>query len=201
MMSRQLLLATRNQHKKQELIQMLAGLDIEVLTLDDVSEMPEVQEDGLTFEDNALKKARVTAAGSACISLADDSGLEVYALGGQPGVFSARFAGPEADDQKNNQKLLQMLSEKDDFLRSARFVCVIAISDPWGEAQLVKGICQGRIATEPHGEGGFGYDPLFIPEGFDLSFAELSYEQKNRISHRGRALEQAIPIIKSLYKV
>lgn len=198
-MNRRLLLATRNRHKKQELVQMLAGLNIEVLTLNDLAPMPEIEEDGMTFEENASKKARMTAISSGLICLADDSGLEVDALNGQPGVFSARFAGPEADDRKNNEKLLHLLSEVEESRRSARFVCVIAVSDPSGNTRCVRGICPGKIGIEPHGEGGFGYDPLFIPDGFEVTFAELSSVQKNRVSHRGRALENAIPIIKELF--
>ena len=198
-MNNRLLFATRNWHKKDELAHMLAGLNIQVLTLNDVAPLPEIEEDGLTFEDNAVKKARVTAAQSGCICLADDSGLEVDALDGQPGVFSARFAGPDANDRKNNEKLLRLLSNVEVGRRTARFVCVIAISDPAGNTSTVKGICPGRIGLRPKGEGGFGYDPLFIPDGFDLTFAELSPQEKNNISHRGMALRKAIPIIKALY--
>lgn len=186
-----LLLASRNRHKIEELQQMLAALNIEVISLDDVADMPVIEEDGKTFSENASKKARLTAMHTGFICLADDSGLMADSLGGQPGVYSARFAGEDADDQKNNCKLLQMLQGFDGEKRRARFVCVIAISDPQGNVQTVEGTCEGRIDYEERGAGGFGYDPLFIPEGYTRTFAELSREEKNRISHRGQALLKA----------
>ncbi|HWP96110.1 MAG TPA: XTP/dITP diphosphatase [Syntrophomonadaceae bacterium] len=194
-MAKKLVLATRNQHKKEELAVLLEGCGAQILTLDELPSLPEVVEDGLTFRDNAVKKARSTALASGFYCLADDSGLVVDILGGQPGVYSARFAGPQADDQNNNQKLLSLLSSVPLKEREARFVCVIAISDPQGETRTVEGSCPGSIAFEPHGQGGFGYDPLFIPDGFSCTFAELNGSEKNRISHRGRALLEAIPII------
>jgi len=195
-MAKKLLLATRNQHKKQELAAMLEGLDIEVLTLDDVPELPEVVEDGATFSENARKKALSTARASGYICLADDSGLEVNALNGQPGVYSARFAGPQADDRMNNEKLVAMLREIAPDQRAARFVCVIAIADPQGKVQVVEGECPGSITLDAKGSAGFGYDPLFIPDGYQQTFAELGSEAKNRISHRGQALKKALPLIR-----
>jgi XTP/dITP diphosphohydrolase len=195
-MAKKLLLATRNQHKKQELAAMLEGLDIEVLTLDDVPELPEVVEDGATFSENARKKALSTARASGYICLADDSGLEVNALNGQPGVYSARFAGPRADDRMNNEKLVAMLREIAPDQRAARFVCVIAIADPQGKVQVVEGECPGSITLDAKGSAGFGYDPLFIPDGCQQTFAELGAEEKNRISHRGQALKKALPLIR-----
>lgn len=194
-MAKKLVLATRNQHKKEELAALLEGSGVQILTLDELPPLPEVVEDGLTFRDNALKKARSTALASGYYCLADDSGLVVDILEGQPGVYSARFAGPEADNQKNNQKLLTLLSNVPKENREARFVCVIAVSDPLGKTRTVEGSCPGSIAFEPHGQGGFGYDPLFIPDGFSRTFAELSGAEKNRISHRGRALLEAIPLV------
>ncbi|MDD3898611.1 MAG: XTP/dITP diphosphatase [Syntrophomonadaceae bacterium] len=190
-MAAKLLLASRNQHKIEELEQMLAHLNIEVISLDDVADMPAIEEDGNTFSENASKKARLTAMHTGFTCLADDSGLVVDALGGHPGVYSARFAGEEADDRKNNRKLLQMLQGVDGEKRQARFICVIAISDPQGNICTVEGKCEGRIDYEERGTGGFGYDPLFIPEGYSQTFAELSREEKNRISHRGQALLKA----------
>ncbi len=186
-----LLLASRNQHKIEELQQMLTSLNIEVISLDDVPDMPIIEEDGKTFSENASKKARLTAMHTGFTCLADDSGLVVDALGGQPGVYSARFAGEDADDQKNNRKLLQMLQGVDGEKRRARFICVIAISDPRGNVHTVEGTCKGRIDYEERGTGGFGYDPLFIPDGYSQTFAELSRKEKNRISHRGQALLKA----------
>lgn len=197
-MATKLLLASRNQHKLEELQQMLQGLDIEVLSLDDVRDMPSVEEDGDTFVANASKKARLTAMHTGYVSLADDSGLVVDALGGQPGVYSARFAGEDADDLKNNQKLLQMMSQLKGDKRRARFVCVIAISHPDGNVQTVEGKCEGVIGSVERGTGGFGYDPLFIPDGCSQTFAELSSEEKNRISHRGQALLKAKTLLEHI---
>jgi len=194
----QILLATRNRHKIEELQQMLKDMNIEVLSLDDVSDVPVVEEDGDTFADNASKKARLTAIHTGYNCLADDSGLVVDALEGQPGVYSARFAGEEASDQKNNQKLLQMMSSFTGEKRRARFVCVIALSDPRGNVQTVEGLCEGHIAYAERGTGGFGYDPLFIPEGYTKTFAELAPEEKNRISHRGQALLKAKKLLEKL---
>lgn len=198
-MAKRLLLATRNRHKKQELAAMLGGLDIEVLTLDEVPELPEVVEDGATFGENARKKALATARASGCVCLADDSGLEVEALNGQPGVYSARFAGPKADDRMNNEKLVALLREMDPNQRAARFVCVIAIADPQGNVQVVEGECPGSIILDARGEAGFGYDPLFIPDGYQQTFAELGSKEKNRISHRGQALKKALPLIREFF--
>ena len=193
-----LLLASRNRHKIEELEQMLAGLKIEVISLEDVADMPLIEEDGKTFSENASKKARLTAMHTGFTCLADDSGLVVDALGGHPGVYSARFAGEEADDRKNNRKLLQMLQGVDGEKRQARFICVIASSDPQGHICTVEGKCEGRIHYEERGKGGFGYDPLFIPEGYSQTFAELSREEKNRISHRGQALLKARTLLEKI---
>lgn len=193
-----LLLASRNQHKIEELQQMLAGLNIEVISLDDVPDMPVIEEDGKTFSENASKKARLTAMHTGLLCLADDSGLVVDALGGQPGVYSARFAGEDANDQKNNHKLLQKLQGFDGEKRRARFVCVIAISDPQGKVQTVEGTCEGQINYGERGTGGFGYDPLFIPEGYSQTFAELPREEKNQISHRGQALLKARTLLEKI---
>ncbi|KUG04504.1 nucleoside 5-triphosphatase rdgb (dhaptp, ditp, xtp-specific) [hydrocarbon metagenome] len=194
-MSSGILLATRNIKKKIELQQLLEESNIKILTLDDIKDMPEVVEDGLSFAENAIKKARETAAISGYPCLADDSGLVVDALGGEPGVFSARFAGDDADDEKNNEKLLEMMQNVGPDQRTARFICVIAVSSPDGEVETVSGVCEGRIAFKPDGVGGFGYDPLFVPQGYDQTFAELSPQIKNSISHRGRALEKCKPLL------
>jgi len=190
-MAQNLLLATRNNKKKKELQSILGTWDVKLLTLDEIEEIPEIEEDGTTFQENAMKKARISAQLSGCITLADDSGLVVDALGGAPGVYSARFAGPEADDEGNNRKLLDMMKDIEESERTARFICVIAVAAPNGLVKTVEGICEGKILTAKRGEGGFGYDPLFIPEGFQKTFAELGDDEKNRISHRGQALQAA----------
>jgi len=198
-MRKQLLLATRNRHKKRELQELLADMEVEILTLKDVDPIPEVVEDGETFEANAVKKARATAMAAGILSLADDSGLEVDALQGKPGVYSARFAGEHATDEENNAKLLKLMESVPDEKRTARFVSVIAICDPQGHVETVRGECKGTIARIPAGNGGFGYDPLFIPQGYEQTYAQLSAEEKNRISHRGVALAKAVPVLKAYF--
>ncbi|HOQ09488.1 MAG TPA: XTP/dITP diphosphatase [Syntrophomonadaceae bacterium] len=198
-MRKQLLLATRNRHKKRELQELLADMEVEILTLEDVDPIPEVVEDGETFEANAVKKARATAMAAGILSLADDSGLEVDALQGKPGVYSARFAGEHATDEENNAKLLKLMESVPDEKRTARFVSVIAICDPQGHVETVRGECKGTIARIPAGNGGFGYDPLFIPQGYEQTYAQLSAEEKNRISHRGVALAKAVPVLKAYF--
>lgn len=195
-MTARLVIASRNEKKKQELLQIIQGLDLEVVTLNEFPDAPEVEEDGLTFQENAIKKAREIARFTGCLTLADDSGLEVDALGGRPGVFSARFAGEPSDDERNNQKLLDMLQGIPAQERTARFRCVIAIASPDGRVETTEGTCDGRIGFFPRGQGGFGYDPLFIPDGFKQTFAELSSEVKNRISHRGKALQKASKLLR-----
>ncbi|MDD5704365.1 MAG: RdgB/HAM1 family non-canonical purine NTP pyrophosphatase [Kiritimatiellae bacterium] len=185
-----LLIATRNAHKLAEIKAILALPGMELLGADDVPGLPdEVEEDADTFEGNALKKARTLCEASGLWTLADDSGLEVHALRGAPGVMSARYAGPAADYAANNRKLLRALEGVAD--RRARFRCVLALCAPDGRHWLIDGRCEGRIALQPSGGGGFGYDPLFVPEGSNDSFAVMAPEAKNRISHRGRALAAA----------
>ena len=190
-MSKTVLLATRNRHKLHELHALLSESSIKILTLDDVAPIDEIIEDGLTFADNASKKAGLTAIATGYTCLADDSGLVVPALQGQPGVYSARFAGPSASDEDNNIKLLDLLKDYQGKARYAEFICVIAISDPLGNVHLSEGICPGHIANNPVGSNGFGYDPLFIPSGYDRTFAQLAEAEKNKISHRGIALAKS----------
>lgn len=199
-MKKNLLLATRNPYKKKELQEILAHLDINIIGLDELGAVPEVEEDGLTFEENALKKAGMTAAMTGYMCLADDSGLVVDFLGGKPGIYSARFAGEKASDEENNQKLLDMLAGVPPENRTARFVCVIAICDPQGRNATVAGCCKGKILPALQGKAGFGYDPLFVPDGYKQTFAELSAEEKNKISHRGKALVKAVPIIEEFLR-
>ncbi len=183
------LLATRNKHKVVEIKAILDIVGLELLTADDVANLSEVEEDGDTFESNACKKAIAYAAASGMWAMADDSGLEVDALDGAPGVYSARYAGEQGNDQANNAKLLRELDQVTD--RRARFRCAIALADPDGHARTVDGRCEGRIGTVPHGQNGFGYDPLFVPDGYEQTFAELDEATKNRISHRAVALKKA----------
>lgn len=197
-MTLQLILATRNQKKKRELQEIIADLDLEVLSLDEFPDIPEVVEDGETFAENARKKALIVAEHSGQLALADDSGLEVDAINGQPGVFSARFAGEPCDDERNNRKLLQLLRNVPDEKRTARFRCVVAVAAPDGRVATAEGACEGIIGHEPAGKGGFGYDPLFFPNGFNKTFAELTADVKHSISHRGRALAQARGILSRL---
>ena len=184
-----LVVATRNKHKMEELHALLAGWPVELLSALDFPEIPEVEEDGATFEANAIKKAVTFARATGCWALADDSGLEVAALNNAPGVYSARYAGEPANYPANNAKLLRELSGKPD--RRACFRCVIALSDPQGRAATVEGRCAGHIIAALRGTAGFGYDPLFVPDGQTQTFAEMPADVKNAISHRGRALQAA----------
>jgi len=183
-----LVLATRNPGKTKEIRELLAGYPVVIKNLDDFGPIPEVEEDGATFEENAYKKASFTARVLGIPAMADDSGLEVHALNGEPGIYSARYAGPGATDDQNNSKLLERMKGQKD--RSATFVCLISIAVPCGVALTYEGRCEGVIATAPQGSGGFGYDPLFYYPPLEASFAQLSPDEKNRISHRGRALSE-----------
>lgn len=191
-MTRELLIATGNKGKVAELRLLLAGLP---LRLRDLAEFPralEVAETGQTFADNAALKARGYALQTGLWTLADDSGLEVEALGGAPGVYSARYGGEGLTDADRVEFLLEKLSGTAAGARRARFVCVIAIADPGGQVRnLSPGTCEGRIVHAPRGKHGFGYDPVFLPDGFERTFGELPAEIKHDISHRARALRAA----------
>jgi XTP/dITP diphosphohydrolase len=188
-----LVVATRNTGKLRELGALLVPLGWEPISLDEAGVRDEVDEDQPSFRGNAEKKARAALARTGLTALADDSGLEVDALGGAPGVRSARFAGPGHDDAANNTRLLHELSDVPDDLRTARFRCALCWLEPGGRRLLVEGVCEGRIALAPRGQGGFGYDPLFLVEesGYEgtRTMAELTAEEKNRISHRAHAIE------------
>ncbi len=184
-----LVIATRNRHKLDELRHLLAAPGLDLCSALDFLDVPEVAEDGDTFEANAVKKAEALCHATGLWALGDDSGLEVDALGGAPGVRSARYSGEPTDYARNNTKLLRELAGRAD--RSARFRCVIALARPGEPTLTVEGRCEGRIASAPRGAGGFGYDPLFVPDGRDRTFAELPAEEKHAVSHRGRALRRA----------
>ncbi|HYP98023.1 MAG TPA: XTP/dITP diphosphatase [Polyangiaceae bacterium] len=197
-----IVLATSNHGKLTELRALLADLPVQLRSAAEVlGEQPNIVEDGATFEDNALIKARAIAQATRTLALADDSGLEVDALGGRPGVRSARFAHERATDAENNAALLRELAEIEEGVRNARFRCVLALVDPWRESDvhIAKGSCEGSIARAPRGSGGFGYDPLFIVEGKDgKAMAELSEAEKNQVSHRGKAVRALRAILVEL---
>ncbi len=196
----QLLVASRNTKKLAELRRVLdaAGLTgLTLVSLHDVPPFDEVPETGATFEDNALAKARDAFAATGLVSVADDSGLEVAALKGMPGVLSARWSGDHGDDDANTALLLAQLRDVPDERRGAAFVSACAVAGPSGEI-VVRGEWPGRIAREPRGDGGFGYDPVFVPDGSDRTAAELSPEEKDAVSHRGRALALLVPALRDL---
>ncbi|WP_448574657.1 RdgB/HAM1 family non-canonical purine NTP pyrophosphatase [Thermomicrobium sp.] len=193
MPTHRIVLATANPGKIRELRALLPP-NVDVVSASELGiRLP--PETGETFAENALLKARVAARDSGLIALADDSGLEVDALGGRPGVHSARFAGEQADDAQNIARLLRELRDIPLSQRTARFRAVVAIVAPDGREAIVDGTIEGYIAEEPRGGGGFGYDPVFIPRGHDRTFAEMTLQEKNRSSHRAQALQRAVPIL------
>jgi len=185
----QLVLATHNKHKAEELQYMLSGTDIEVLTLDAFPQVKDLVEDQDTLEGNALKKAREVFRLTSLPSLADDTGLEVHYLYGEPGVYSARYAGPNASYADNVKRLLKAMKGVPPRRRGARFRSVLAFVAPNNIEKLVEGICCGVITEEPRGGSGFGYDPIFLPAGYQQTFAEMGMELKNALSHRAKALQ------------
>lgn len=194
-----IILATHNHGKTAEFKQMLANYPVHVLSLSELNYNTEIPETGTTFAENALIKARTIAA---CypdtIVVADDSGLVVDALGGAPGVYSARYAGVEATDDENINKLLNLMKNMEQKKRSAKFICVIAVVTAEGIEHIVEGTCHGQILTKRHGSGGFGYDPIFYLPDLKKSMAELDKSEKNAISHRGQAFLQLIPLLGEL---
>ena len=183
-----LVLATRNAGKTREICELLRDFSVEIKNLDDFGPIPPVEEDGISFDENAYKKASFTARVLGFPALADDSGLEVGALGDAPGIHSARYAGPNATDAENNAKLLREMEGKTE--RAAAFSCVISIAVPSGAALTYEARCEGVISENPIGNGGFGYDPVFYYPPLDKTFAQLSAEEKNRVSHRGKAFAE-----------
>lgn len=200
--------ATKNKGKIKEIQEGLKGLNIRVLSLDDLGLDIEIEEDGKSYAENAVKKALEVAKRAGKIALADDSGLEIDALNGRPGINSSRFGGDNADDRERNLKILEMMKDVPQGKRGARFRCVIAIATPLLVHPIIKGgeeglsicegVCEGEIAEGIRGDKGFGYDPIFIVSGYGKTFGELGAEIKNRISHRAKAIEKAKEIIRLL---
>jgi XTP/dITP diphosphohydrolase len=194
-----LILATRNRHKIREMLAILGELEgVELTLLDAFRGVPELVEDGDTLEKNAILKVSQTAAATGELSLAEDTGLEIDALDGRPGVHSARFAGQGARYEENVVLVLTLMQNVSPERRTARFRSVIAIMAPGGKPVTFEGICPGTIITERRGCQGFGYDPIFIPQGYGQTFAEMGEELKNHISHRARALEKAREYLKNV---
>jgi XTP/dITP diphosphohydrolase len=192
----QVLLATRNVKKLAELRRILVQLlDVDVVGLDDVPHYDELPETGATFAENALIKAREGAACTGLLTVGDDSGLAVDALNGMPGVLSARWAGKSKDDNANLQLVLEQLADTPDERLGATFVCAAALVTPDGAETVAEGRMPGRLVREPRGTNGFGYDPIFVPDGWDITSAEMPSEEKDVISHRGKALRALLPSI------
>jgi XTP/dITP diphosphohydrolase len=184
-----LAVASRNPHKLREIGRICAGWGVEWVTAEgDAEGWPDVDETGETYLDNAMLKARAVAAALALSALADDSGIEVDALGGAPGPRSARYAGEAATDESNLRELIRSMKGIPGGGRTARYRCVVVVAQPDGDEVHTEGTCEGTLLRSPRGSGGFGYDPIFVPAGWDMTMAELTDEEKDRISHRGRAL-------------
>jgi XTP/dITP diphosphohydrolase len=193
---KKLLVATGNAGKLREISSLMAEIGVQVVGLDSLINPPEVVEDGDSFSANARKKALEIARFANCLTLADDSGLVVPALGGAPGIYSARFAGADANDARNNQKLLRELGAIPADARQAYFCCVMALADPQGNCQTFEGRIHGQLINELRGAQGFGYDPLFLVPEYGKTLGELPLEIKNRISHRSQALRQVFEVLK-----
>ncbi|WP_226673285.1 XTP/dITP diphosphatase [Rossellomorea aquimaris] len=197
-MTKRVIIATKNKGKAKEFQHMFAPYGYEVQTLLDLPHIDDVEETGVTFEENAILKAETVAEELGALVIADDSGLSIDALEGRPGVYSARYAGEEKSDEANMEKVLGELESVDESDRTARFYCVLAIAGPDMETKTVTGTCEGMILREKRGTNGFGYDPIFFVPSLDKTMAELTQEEKSRISHRGHALEKLGNIISDL---
>ncbi|MDD2497453.1 MAG: XTP/dITP diphosphatase [Desulfitobacteriaceae bacterium] len=195
---KEIIFATQNEGKLKEFRDLVSLLPWRVYSLKDRPKILLPEETGASFRENAEIKARAAAKAAGMIALADDSGLEVDYLGGEPGVFSARFAGEHGNDSKNNEKLLSLLKGVPEEKRAACFSCVIAVSLPSGETFFCQGVCEGYITHSPRGNNGFGYDPLFWLPSFGKTMAELNMEEKNQISHRGKAFRATLPLLEKL---
>ena len=192
---KQLVLATNNRHKIEEIKILLKDLSLEILTTRDIPNLPPLVEDGATFIENALNKARIVHRHAKLPALADDSGLEVFYLNLRPGVWSARYAGERATDEQNNNKLLAEMRGVPPRRRHAQFRSVIAfVAD--GVEETTEGVCTGLLGESPRGTNGFGYDPIFIPDGFKKTYAELTAEEKNAISHRSWSLKKMVEVLR-----
>lgn len=197
----QLLIATGNKGKVKEIQALLNGLEVELVTPKDIALEMDVEEDGATYEENAGKKARAYSQASGLIALADDSGLEVDALGGEPGLYSARYSGkPGASDADRRAFLLSKLADKPRPW-TAHFHATVAVAAPDGLMQFTEGNCYGEIIPEERGAGGFGYDPIFFLPNMNRTMAELSMDEKNRLSHRALAIRAALPILRELFRL
>lgn len=194
----EIIIATRNEAKLKEILRIVGNEDIRFKSLRDFPGTPEIEENGKTFRENAIIKACAVAKMTGMIALADDSGLEVDALGGEPGIYSARFGGENLNDRKRNILLLKKMEGIPEERRNARFVCTVAIATPDGNVNVAEGFCNGKISFSPRGNSGFGYDPIFLIPSFDKTFAELGPEIKDNISHRAIALRKASEILKSI---
>jgi XTP/dITP diphosphohydrolase len=197
----QLLIGTTNVGKLAEIRVSLENVPVKILSLNDLGRWPDIVEDGATFEENALKKAETFAEFFNLLTLADDSGLEVDALNGAPGVYSSRYSGEEGNDNQNNKKLLHELKDVPENKRAARFVCVLVLCAPKSQGSkqwIVRESCEGRIAFSPKGKNGFGYDPLFFYPPLGKTFGEIDRETKATVSHRGKALKKLAQILSSL---
>ena len=195
---RQVVLATRNRHKVEELSRILAAYDVELASLADYPHVADVAETGATFADNALLKAHAVAVATGLVAVADDSGLVVDALNGMPGVLSARWAGRHGDDDANLRLVLAQVADVPDERRGAAFVCAAAAAAPDGSEVVVEGRLEGTLTREPRGHNGFGYDPIFLPRGGDRTTAELDPAEKDAISHRGIAFRELAPLLAGL---
>ncbi|KKI92275.1 nucleoside-triphosphate diphosphatase [Bacillus sp. SA1-12] len=194
---KEIIIATKNQGKVKEFEALLSPLGFHIQSLLDYPDSIDVEETGTTFEENAILKAEAISKSYQRMTIADDSGLAIDYLGGRPGIFSARYAGPAKDDQDNINKVLEELSGVKSLEdRSARFICALALSIPGQQTKTVVGTCEGYISMERQGENGFGYDPIFIVEGLNKTMASISKEEKNRISHRAEAIKKIVEVIK-----
>jgi XTP/dITP diphosphohydrolase len=196
---KEIVIATENMGKLHEIEESLRETGIRIVSLRDFPSLPPIEEDGMSFRENALKKARIVVCYTGMVTVADDSGLEVDVLDGAPGVHSARFAGEGASDADNNNKLLKLLEDVPLSQRGASFRCVLAVIDPRGKEIVVEGECRGAIGHEERGRNGFGYDPIFLLPERGETLAELPTEEKNKISHRGKALASLKEVLRGFY--
>ncbi|MDD5772168.1 MAG: XTP/dITP diphosphatase [bacterium] len=193
-----IIVATRNKGKLKEIKELLKDIPVNLLSLNDFKNIPEVKEDGFTFQENALIKAKIVAEITGFPVLSDDSGLEIDALNGQPGIHSARFSGDNAKDSDNIRKVLDLLGKLPEKKRLARFRAVACLHFPDGKTKFTEGTCEGKMIFAPRGENGFGYDPIFMPKGYKKTFAELDETIKNCISHRAKAMEKMKKVLKKI---